>query len=73
MSKYAVEPTGRERTFDEDEIIVSKTDSKGRLTYANDVFCKVAGYKESELLGQPHSIVRHPDSKRMLAHTVVAD
>lgn len=45
-------------------LIVSKTDMKGRLTYANEVFCKVAGYSEAELLGQPHSIIRHPDMPR---------
>lgn len=58
------EPSGRERTFAEHEIIVSKTDLKGRLTYVNDVFCKVGLYDEDELLGQPHSIVRHPDMPR---------
>ncbi|WP_119421854.1 PAS domain-containing protein [Desertibaculum subflavum] len=64
MTKYAVEPTGRERTFGEDEIIVSKTDTSGRLLYVNDVFCKVGLYTESELIGQPHSIVRHPEMPR---------
>lgn len=56
--------TGVERTFGEDEIIVSKTDTKGRITYANDVFLRVAGYEEGEVLGQPHSIIRHPDMPR---------
>ena len=56
--------TGVERFFDEDEIIVSKTDLKGRITYANQVFQQVAGYTEEELLGVPHSIVRHPDMPR---------
>lgn len=59
-------PTNRERHFSESEIIVSKTDIQGRLTYANDVFCKVGLYTESELLGQPHSIVRHPDMPRTI-------
>jgi len=45
------------------ELIVSKTDLKGRITYANGLFCKVAGYRESELIGQPHSIIRHPDMR----------
>jgi PAS domain S-box-containing protein len=57
-------PTGVERTFGEEEIIVSKTDLFGRITYANDVFCRVAGYSEEELLGQPHSLIRHPDMPR---------
>lgn len=56
--------TGIERTFGEEEVIVSKTDTKGRITYANDVFLRVAGYEESEVLGQPHSIIRHPDMPR---------
>ncbi len=57
-------PTGKERTFGEEEIIVSKTDTQGRITYVNDVFLRVAGYTESEVLGQPHSIIRHPDMPR---------
>lgn len=56
--------TGIESTFDEEEIIVSKTDRNGRITYANDVFLRVAGYRESEVIGQPHSIIRHPDMPR---------
>lgn len=61
---HTVTPTGVERFFDERDIIVSKTDLKGRITYANHVFCNVAGYTERELLGQPHNIVRHPDMPR---------
>lgn len=60
-SKYV---TGHERFFDKDEIIVSKTDLTGRILYANSVFCKVGGYTEKELLGAPHSILRHPDMPR---------
>jgi len=56
--------TGNERFFEDDEIIVSKTDLKGRITYANDVFLRIAGYKEKEIFGQPHSIIRHPDMPR---------
>jgi PAS domain S-box-containing protein/diguanylate cyclase (GGDEF)-like protein len=41
--------------------IVSKTNLKGIITYANDMFCEVSGYSQEELLGSPHSIVRHPD------------
>ena len=60
----SVEPTGRAVTFDRDEIIVSKTDPTGRITYANRVFQRVAGFDERELLGAPHSIIRHPDMPR---------
>ena len=59
-----IEPTGVERFFGRDEIIVSKTDPRGRITYANRVFLHIAGYEEREVLGQPHSIVRHPDMPR---------
>lgn len=64
MPKYAVSPTGVERPFGEEEIIVSKTDPKGRITYVNDVFVRVSRYRAKELLGQPHSIIRHPNMPR---------
>lgn len=59
-----VVPSGVERFFDDNDIIVSKTDRKGIITYANDVFIRVAGYTEEELLGKPHNIIRHPDMPR---------
>jgi PAS domain S-box-containing protein len=69
-------PTQTERSFGDDEIIVSKTDTKGRILYANDVFCRVGQYAEKELIGQPHSILRHPDMPRcvfQLLWDVIAD
>lgn len=59
MGRSAAVTEGRERSFHEDEIIVSKTDLKGIITYANDVFIRVSGFSEEELLGRPHNIVRH--------------
>ncbi len=56
--------TDTEQFFEEDEIIVSKTDIKGRITYANRVFLRVAGYTEPEVLGQAHNIIRHPEMPR---------
>jgi len=56
--------TGREQTFESNEIIVSKTDLQGKITYCNDVFLRISGYRESELLGKPHSIIRHPAMPR---------
>lgn len=41
--------------------IVSKTDLKGKITYANEAFCTISGYRQDELLGKSHNIVRHPD------------
>ncbi len=64
MREPTVTPTGVERFFPEDEIIVSKTDLKGLITYANATFLTVSGYREDELLGQPHSIIRHPGMPR---------
>lgn len=58
--------TGVERFFEENELIVSKTDLKGRLTYCNDVFLNISGYSEKECLGQPHSMIRHPDMPRSI-------
>jgi PAS domain S-box-containing protein len=59
-----VRPTGVERTFGDEEIIVSKTDEKGRITYANSVFLRVSAYNEAEVMGKPHSLIRHPDMPR---------
>ena len=64
MKEPTVRPTNVERSFPEDEIIVSKTDLKGIITYANRTFLNVALYTEEEVLGQPHSIIRHPDMPR---------
>ncbi len=61
MKQFTVQPTRSEQTFREDDIIVSKTDLKGIITYANKTFLEVSGYSEEELLGQPHNIIRHPD------------
>ena len=58
--------TGVERYFGDDDIIVSKTDLKGRVTYANQVFLEISGYSEKEVLGQPHSMIRHPEMPRCI-------
>ena len=52
---------GNELTFNENEFIVSKTNMSGKITYGNSKFIAISGYKESELLDQPHNILRHPD------------
>jgi len=49
------------RELGENDFIVSKTDTKGRITYVNKIFMDIAEYTEEELLGQPHNIIRHPD------------
>lgn len=52
---------GKEVVFSPDEQLVSTTDTRGIITYANSAFCKIAGFSEQELIGHPHNIVRHPD------------
>lgn len=64
MRATTVRPTGIERTFKDDEIIVSKTDTRGMLTYVNELFVEISGYAEADLLGKPHNIIRHPDMPR---------
>jgi PAS domain S-box-containing protein len=64
MKATQVRPTGAERTFEEDEIIITKTDLRGVLTYANDVFLRVSALTEDEAIGQPHNVIRHPDMPR---------
>ena len=53
--------TGREIELADDCRIVSTTDPKGKITWANQSFIDISGFSWQELQGQPHSIVRHPD------------
>lgn len=57
---------GREVTFADNELIVSKTDLQGRITYCNDVFVRVSGYREADLLGKPHNLIRHAAMPRTI-------
>lgn len=59
-------PNNIEKSFAEDEIIVSKTDTKGIITYGNELFIKMSGYSERELLGANHNIIRHPDMPKIV-------
>ncbi len=54
------QPIDEEYTF-ADGVIISETDLNGIITYANRKFCEISGYTKEELVGKPHSIVRHPD------------
>ncbi len=62
--KPAIIPRAAEVSLADDEFIVSKTDTKGKITYANRTFMRIAGYPERDLLGVQHNIVRHPDMPR---------
>jgi len=50
-----------ETAVPEGELIISRTDLKGNITYANETFCAISGYAIEELIGKSHNIVRHPD------------
>jgi PAS domain S-box-containing protein len=62
--KYHVTPINHELVMNDDEFIVSKTNTKGIITYANRTFIKFAGYTEEELIGKQQNIIRHPDMPR---------
>jgi PAS domain-containing protein len=64
MARHAISPTGRESPFAENELIVTKTDPTGRITYANEVFLRVSRLDLGEAIGQPHSLIRHPEMPR---------
>lgn len=53
--------TQRERTFPEQQRLISTTDLKGKITYCNDAFVEISGFSRDELIGSPHNLVRHPD------------
>lgn len=64
MESSVVPAASREFPLAWEDIIVSKTDLKGRITYVNNVFLQTSKYAEDELIGQPHNIIRHPDMPR---------
>ncbi len=57
-----------ETTVPHDELIISRTDLSGIITYVNETFAQISGYKPDELIGKPHSIVRHPDIPKSVYH-----
>lgn len=61
-----ITPTSEELRMEEQDFIVSKTDPKGKITYCNESFIRFSGYEESDLLQQPHNIIRHPDMPRSI-------
>jgi len=65
MSEIYKDSQTDEWYFNEKSYILSETDARGLILYANDIFCDIAGYTIDELIGQPHNIVRHPDMPRI--------
>lgn len=66
MSQAELSASGVEKCLSAEDVIVSKTDLRGHITYANRKFIEFSEYSEEELLGAPHSIVRHPDMPRAI-------
>ncbi len=66
--KNKIQPTQQERVMRNDDFIVSKTDIKGRISYANKIFIEFSGYSQDELLNSQHNIIRHPDMPRAVFH-----
>ena len=56
----------QERQVSSDAFLVSKTDTKGKITYCNVPFMQIVGARSGELIGKPHNIVRHPDMPRIV-------
>jgi PAS domain S-box-containing protein len=59
-------PIDREIKLDPSKVIMSKTDEKGIIEYANDYFMEICKYEEYELMGQPHNVIRHPDMPKVV-------
>ncbi|PPK70198.1 PAS domain-containing protein [Actinokineospora auranticolor] len=66
MRQSTIQVTGVERKFGANELIVTKTDPKGVITYANDVFLRISAFTEDEVIGKPHNVIRHPDMPKTL-------
>jgi len=64
-----IEPIDEEYQFT-GRVIVSETDIKGIIIYANRKFCEISGYSIDELIGKPHNIIRHPDMPKKAFETM---
>ena len=68
MNRRNQHVVNEEVTYSNQEQLVSTTDLRGVITYANDIFCRVAGYLPEEIVGKNHNIVRHPDMPKAAFH-----
>ena len=59
-------PKNEKIELDLKRYIVSKTDKKGVMTYVNDYFMEISGYRQKEMIGTPHSLIRHPDMPKVI-------
>jgi len=61
-------PNSNEKVMSDDDFIVSKTDTKGYITYCNKIFIDMSGYTKEDLLGANHNLIRHPDMPAVAFH-----
>ena len=61
-----IRPIDREKTFQNNVLLVTKTDLKGKITYANRGFMNIVDMDEATLVGAPHNIIRHPDMPKII-------
>jgi len=66
LKKLKTPPTDNEIFITPNKVIMSKTDYKGIIQYANDYFMEVCGFSQEELIGKPHNIIRHPDMPKVV-------
>lgn len=59
-------PTDVEHEITSVDMIVSKADAEGNISYTNPIFMKISGYSQGELLDKPHAILRHPDMPKVI-------
>ncbi|CAA6823257.1 MAG: SIGNAL-TRANSDUCTION SENSOR PROTEIN-PAS/PAC domain [uncultured Sulfurovum sp.] len=56
--------------FSKKQFIISKTDIEGNILFVNQNFCNITGYKYDELIGEPHSVLRHPDMPKAIFYMI---
>lgn len=57
--------TNKEKVISQDDFIASKTDTKGKIIYCNEIFADMAGYPISDIIGANHNLIRHPDMPKL--------
>lgn len=66
MKEYSESEFLIETIVPEGELIISRTDLSGVITYVNETFAQISGYSVDELVSKPHNIVRHPDMPKKI-------
>ena len=61
-----IKPNNSEKVFADNILLVTKTDLKGNIIYANRNFLNIVGMSEKRLIGAPHNIIRHPDMPKII-------